>query len=85
MSFLVISEILELFVDTLTTDYKYSLRNSENLQQPIQMSISKKQITFSEFFALFLKSKSNVEHFEKDMRIMADVFPKSRIPKNGVR
>ena len=39
MSFLVISEILELFVNTLTTDYKYSLRNSENLQQPIQMSI----------------------------------------------
>ena len=32
---LVISEILGLFADTLTADHKYSLRDSEHLQQPI--------------------------------------------------
>ena len=31
-----ISEILGLFVNTLTADDIYSLRNIENLQQPIQ-------------------------------------------------
>ena len=37
MSLLVISEILALLVNTLTPDEKYSLRNSENLLQTIQM------------------------------------------------
>ena len=65
MSVLVICEILRLFVDAMTADYKYSLRNSENLTQPIQIQLSKKQRTFSEFFATFLKSSSMVEHFHK--------------------
>ena len=64
-----ISEILELFVNTLTADDKYSLLNSENLWQPIQKQLSKKQQTFSDFFASFLKFTSNVEYFEtKDDR-----------------
>ena len=37
MSLFVKSEILGLFVNTLTADDKYSLHNSENLTQPIQM------------------------------------------------
>ena len=37
MSLFVKSEILGLFVNTLTADDKYSLQNSENLTQPIQM------------------------------------------------
>ena len=41
------SKILGLFVDTLSIDDKCSLRNSEDLQQPIQMEISKKEKTFS--------------------------------------
>ena len=36
MCFLEISETLGLFFNRLTADYKYSLCNSENLQQPIQ-------------------------------------------------
>ena len=47
MSLLVISEILGLFLNTLTTDEKYSLRNSENLSESIKMQLSKKQKTFS--------------------------------------
>ena len=42
MSLLVISEFLRLFVNTLTADDKYSLRNTENLYQPIQMQLRKK-------------------------------------------
>ena len=47
MSLLVISEILELFLNTLTADDKYSLRKSENFWQPIQMKLSKKETFFS--------------------------------------
>ena len=38
------------------------------------MQLSKKQKTFSEFFSAFLKSKSNVEHFEKKVTCIANVF-----------
>ena len=41
MSLLVIYKILGVFVNTLTLDDKYSLLNSENLRQPIQMQLSK--------------------------------------------
>ena len=50
---LVICKILELFVNTLTTDDKYSLLKKDNLTQTIQMQLSEKQKTFSEFFVHF--------------------------------
>ena len=53
MSVLVICEILGLFVNTLTSDGKYSLRKGENLRKPIQMQLSKKQETFLNFLLLF--------------------------------
>ena len=43
MSLLVICEMLGLFVNTLNSDEMYYLLNSENMQQPIQMQLSKKQ------------------------------------------
>ena len=42
-SVLVICKILGLFVNTLTTDDKYSLLNRVNLTHPMQMELSKKQ------------------------------------------
>ena len=60
MSLLVIPEILGLFVNTLTVNDKYSLRNSEDLQQRIQMQIPEKQKQFSAFSGPFLKSTSNL-------------------------
>ena len=60
-----ICEILGLFVNTLITDEKYSLHNIENLAQPIQIKLSKKQETSPEVFALFLKYTPNFKHFEK--------------------
>ena len=50
----------------MTADDKYSLRNRKNLTQPIQQLLSKKQKKFFfNFFSAYLKSTSNVEHFEK--------------------
>ena len=46
-------------------DGKYSLVNTDNLKQPIQMQLSRKQKTFSDFFSAFLKSSLNFEHFQK--------------------
>ena len=44
---------------------KYSLHYRKNLPQPVQMKLSKKQKTFSEFFAAFLKSTSSFQNFEQ--------------------
>ena len=49
------------------------------------MLLSRKQKTFSQFFSSFLKSSFNLEHFQKKMTLIADVFPKLRTPKNMVR
>ena len=62
---LVICKFLRLLVKTLTDDEKYSLLHRENLTQPIQILLSQKQKTFSEFFSKFLKSTLNFEHFQK--------------------
>ena len=45
MSLLMICEISWQFVNIFTADDKYSLRNGEILEQPIQMHLSKKEIT----------------------------------------
>ena len=65
MSLLVICEILGLFFNTLTAYDKYSLQSNNNLPQPIQTQLSKKQQKQCQFFAKVLKSTSNFENFEK--------------------
>ena len=52
-------------VNALASDEEYPALNRDNLTIPIQMQISQKQKNFSAFFAEFLKSKLNFEHFEK--------------------
>ena len=59
------SEILTLFVNTLTTDDKYSRRNMLNFTQELEALISQKQNTFSRFFIAFRKCALNLEHLEK--------------------
>ena len=54
-----------MFVNTLTTDDKYSRRNMLNFTQQIEAPFSQRQKTFSQFFLAFLKSALNLEHFEK--------------------
>ena len=62
---LVLCTILKLFVNTLTADNKYSLINRGNLTQPIQILLSRKQKTFSQFLSSFLKCTLNFQHFQK--------------------
>ena len=63
--FLIRSELLGLFVNTLTSDYKYSRQNWKNLWQKFPIQTSMKLKTFSRFFIGFLKSTLNLEYFEK--------------------
>ena len=61
---LVLCKILRLFVNTLTADDKYSLLSKGKLTQPIQILLSQKQNTFSQFLVSFLKSPLNFAHFQ---------------------
>ena len=70
------SEILKLFVRTLTTDYKYSRRNMLNFTQQLEAPFSQKPKTFSGFFITFLKCELNLEHLQKK-----DEYPRLVISK----
>ena len=63
---LVIYKILRLFVKTLTADDdKHYLFKRDNLMEPIQMQLSQKQNTFSQFTLSILKSILNLKYFPK--------------------
>ena len=59
-----ICKISRLFPNTLSADGKYPLLNRDNLTQPIQMQVSRKQKTFSQFFSGLLKSNLNFKHIQ---------------------
>ena len=82
---LVLCKILGLFVNTLSEDDRYCLLYKDNLLQPIQILLSQKEKTFSQFFSPFLKSILNFERFRKKMTLIADVFPKLPSPKKVIR
>ena len=82
---LVLSKISGLFLNTLTDDDKYSLLYGDNLTQPIQILLSQKQKTFSQFGFAFLKSTLNFEHLRKKINLIADVFRKLPSPKIVIR
>ena len=82
---LVLWKILRLFLNTLTDDDKHCLLYRDNLTQPIQILLSEKQQTFSEFFSAFLKSTLNFQHFQNKMTLIADVFPQLQCPKMVIR
>ena len=48
----------------MTAVDKCSLPNRDNLMESIQMQLSQKLKTFSQFFPAFSKSKLNFEHFQ---------------------
>ena len=82
---LVLCKILELFDNTLSEDHKYCLLYRDNLMQRIQILLSQKQKTFSEFSSPFSKSTLNFEHFQKQMTLIANGFPKIPSPRNVIR
>ena len=61
-----IHKILRLLINTLTVDEKHYQLNRDNLTQPIQIDLSQKQKTFSQFFKKFLKSILNFKHLAKE-------------------
>ena len=65
MSPLITSEILRLFLNTLTPDEWYSRRYMQTFWQQVQTPLSQKGKTFCEFFIAFLKCAWNLEHSEK--------------------
>ena len=62
---LVLCKFLRHLVKTLTDDEKYSFLYRENLTQPIQILLSQKRKTFSQFFYTFSISALNFAHFQK--------------------
>ena len=56
MSRQLLREILRVFVNRLTADDNYPDQDCENLQLPIQMQLSEKWKTFSQFFDSFPQS-----------------------------
>ena len=54
-----------LFVNTLPVNDDHYMLNRDNLPQPIQMQLSQKQKTFSEFCFAFLKPLLNFKHCTK--------------------
>ena len=82
MSALVTSEILGLFVNTLTPDDKYSRRNIQIFWQQLQTSLSQKGKTFCRFSIVFLKCAWNLQHSEKQEKypslIIADIIASER-------
>ena len=85
MSPLVLGEILGVFVNTLNPESKYPVQDGENLEIPIQMQLSEKRKTFSQFFLPFLELHQFLNILKREMIIIANIFPKLETVKNLVR
>ena len=81
---LLICKILGLPVNTLTADDKYSLLKRENLTQPIQMQLSKKE-TFLNFFLDSWNLDQTLNILKGKMIFTDYVFPTLQTPKDLVR
>ena len=80
---LVICKFLTLLVKSLTDDEKYSLLHRENLTQPIQILLSQKQKTFSQFFFEFSKSTLNFEKFQRKDHPHSRVISQITVSEKG--
>ena len=60
------NEMLSLFVNMFPVNDKHYLVNRDNLTQPIQMQLTEKQKTFSQFSFPFLKSLLSFKYFPKN-------------------
>ena len=76
MSPLVLEKILTVFVNTLTPNGKYPVEDFENLHFPIQMHLSEKPKSFSEFSFHFWILHQILNILKENMIVIANVFPK---------
>ena len=79
---LVTSEVLGLFVNTLTADDKYYCFKRENFQQEFQMHLSQKAKNLASIFIPFLESTSNFQHFGKKCETHSSNFSEILTPKD---
>ena len=85
MSPLVLGEIVGVFLNTLTDDGMYPVQGCENLQLPIQMQLSEKQKSFSNFLLHLRNLHRILNILTKKMIVIANVFPKLQTVKILVR
>ena len=71
MSALVTFEIFRLFVNTMSPDDKYSLRNIQIFWKQLQTLLSQKRQAFHQFLIAFLKCARYLEHSKKKKSILA--------------
>ena len=64
-SLFLITPVLELLVNTLTDNEKYPVLTRDHLTIPIQMQLSQKPKTFSQFLGAFLKPFISFKYFLK--------------------
>ena len=83
LSLLLTCQILRFSFKTLRADEMYPILNRDNLTIPIQMQLSKKQKTFAQFLAQFLKFILNFKYLKQSMTLIDFVFPKLRTSKTS--
>ena len=71
MSALVTFGIFRLFVNTLSPDDKYSLRNIQIFWEQLQTLLSQKRQAFHQFLIAFRKCARYLEHSKKNKSILA--------------
>ena len=85
MSPLLLGEMLRMFVNTLAIDLMYPVQGCENLQLPIQMQLSEKRTSFSQFFFHFWILNQILNIWKQKMIVIVNVFPKLQTVKILVR
>ena len=78
-------QYLELSVNPLTADDKYSLLKRGNLLQHFRIHLSQKRKISLNFFFHFLNLDSILNIFKKEMILIPDVFLNLRTPKHLVK
>ena len=66
MSTVLLGEILGMFLNKLTAEGKYPIQDWENLQLPIQVQLSEKPKTFSQFSVPLMEFTTNFKHFQQE-------------------
>ena len=82
---LVLSEILEVFVNTLTAESKYPVQDCENLPFRSQMQFSEKRKSFCKIHFDLWNLHQILSILKKKMTVIANVFQKLQIVENLVR
>ena len=78
---IVIGKTLVVFVNTWTSNDKYSVPNSDNFSLSIQLLLFKKRKSFVNFLFRFWNLHQNLNILKKKMIVIAIVFPKLQTGK----